>query len=681
MLNRGAKKMATNMIRRIENRLVSHKRLVVYSLLCPTVYASTMGMALAIDGSDMQATKVQDLPTYIVTASRYEEAETDIPLDTSSYTREELEQHGATTVAEAFRYIPGAIVSGFGNHDQSWITGNTEVVLRGVQGGTLVLLNGVPVSFNGVTHLDMIPMNVVDRVEVMKGSGSIMYGSSAYGGVINVITKKQLDNTAFTKVGNNGRFMVGGTIDAGPLGIALQHDESDGMVPSTKGIAGTRMVPNQVGVLQRTPFDTAFGDSKKRMMALTYQINPRLSALYLHTQKKYFTEYVKDVDNSQGIQHFNYDDREDFAILNYNHKDWEGKAYYQKRSIRNPDYYFANPTVMEWERSKQHVYGADVSHKWMAENDKFILGASVRRETYEDVNQKYASFGNALSALRPVAHFGQYTLTDYALYGQWQHYYGSRWETILSGRAEKVKGDKTSITEVLPQFQVLYRLNNTATVYGNVGKTFRMPTFRNLYYSSGALLANPNLEPESGWNYELGYKHIARDKEFRAALFYTKLNNQIANRTVAGRTQAYNASKYKNHGIDISYQQNLKNGWYYRVGGILNKPQRKDNATSPWKDVLGKYQVSAMIGYKADKFDVSMQTVYYGGRVYYGTQDKKDAMWQTSIHGKYKVNSQLNLTLDVNNLFNREDITNSDNGTIDYLVGRRSFILGANYKF
>ena len=619
--------------------------------------------------------------TVIVTAGRYTETEQSVPLDTIAYTEEQLEATGAANVAEALRFMPGIITSGMGNHDQSWITSSNEVMLRGVQGGTLVLLNGVPVNFNGIAHLDMIPLSAIERVETVKGSGSIMYGSSAYGGVVNVITKKSFDNTVHAKVGSNGRYLLGGTIDAGPVGIILQQDRSHGMLPSTKGVAGTRRVPDASGAIQVTSFDTAFGKSRKNMFGMTYEISSELSALYLHTQKKYSTEYVRDDDNSRAIQHFDYDDREDFLMLNYTKDGWDADAYYQKRSIRNPDYYIVNPGVREWERSRQNVYGFDVSKKWRGTANDFTAGASVRHETYENTNRKFTSFGLATSGVNAVANFGPYDLNDYAAYGQWRHYFNDRLESVVSIRAEKISGDNTSISKILPQYQLLYRLDRHSSLYVNAGKTFRMPTFRNLYYSSGALLANPDLEPESGWNYEVGYKHLGKATELRIALFKLNLDNQIATRSVNGRTQAYNAAAYRNVGLDISYMKTFDNGRYYRVGGIIHKPERKDTPTAQWKDVLGRYQLSATVGYRSSKWDVAVSTIYFGKRVYYSTQRAKDAMWQTNIHSAYRVNDSLELTFDINNLFDRDDITNSDNGNIDYLVGERALIVGANYTF
>ena len=82
-----------------------------------------------------------------------------------------------------------------GPDGQTWITGNAGVNLRGIENGTLVLIDGVPASFNNVSHLDMMSLDAVERVEVVKGGGSVLYGSEAFGGTINVITKERYKTT------------------------------------------------------------------------------------------------------------------------------------------------------------------------------------------------------------------------------------------------------------------------------------------------------------------------------------------------------------------------------------------------------------------------------------------------------------------------------------------------------
>lgn len=80
-------------------------------------------------------------------------------------------------------------------------------------------------------------------------------------------------------------------------------------------------------------------------------------------------------------------------------------------------------------------------------------------------------------------------------------------------------GEGTRESAFLPQVQVLSKLNTISSVYASAGKAFKMPTFRNLHYKSSMIVDNPNLKPESGWNYEIGYKYEQASERLNVALF------------------------------------------------------------------------------------------------------------------------------------------------------------------
>lgn len=140
-----------------------------------------------------------------VTALGYEKSNLDTPVDTVVYTGEQLKETGAGDVANALKYKGGVYFTNMGPHDQNWITGSSQINLRGIDGGTLVLINGVPASFNNVNHLDMLNLDEVERVEIVKGGGAVLYGSEALGGVVNIITKDQMKNSLRVAAGRIGR--------------------------------------------------------------------------------------------------------------------------------------------------------------------------------------------------------------------------------------------------------------------------------------------------------------------------------------------------------------------------------------------------------------------------------------------------------------------------------------------
>lgn len=630
-----------------------------------------LGLSILATGNaaaQTEALQEYSLPGMNVTALGYEKSNLETPADVTVYSGEELKKTGASDVANALKYTAGVYFTQMGPHDQSWITGNSTLSLRGVKGGTLVLINGVPASFNNASHLDMMNLDTVEKVEVVKGGGAVLYGSEAYGGVINVITKDSYKNSVHVAVGNKGQRDYSANIGAGKLGVSFGRNEmgETGILSekiNTKNVFGTNI-----------PYYMGYGDSKKDHIGVSYKFDDNLQFNYMFNKKKYTIDYLSA--NEENVQHFMYDDREHFAQMHFDDKKGlEATAYYNERSIRNPDYWAVTPNVLEWERSNHKHYGADVKKVWENEDDKILVGINTKRELYINENQK---FKYPTNNLKDYAYFGTFALNGYSLYGQYDRKLSDATNLVLSMREDLVRSDAGNYDAFLPQLQVLTKLDSENSLYANAGRSFRMPTFRQLYYSSGMIASNPDLKPEYGWNYEAGYKHDNGKEQFKAAVFHIDLDDQITSRKVNGLSQSYNAAKYKNTGIELSYTNQLDENLTWTVGGIYSKPQNKTTNTAPWKDVLGKYQVMTSIDYQYDKTNASLNLSYMGGRVNNNKQTDVKPILLSNLHVGHEVFANATLTLDINNIFNRRDLTDPDG--LYYTQGR-TFLVGLNYNF
>lgn len=639
------------------------KRMIPLNLL--------LGLSILATGNaaaQTEALQEYSLPGMNVTALGYEKSNLETPADVTVYSGEELKKTGANDVANALKYKAGVYFTQMGPHDQSWITGNSTLSLRGVKGGTLVLINGVPASFNNASHLDMMNLDTVEKVEVVKGGGAVLYGSEAYGGVINVITKDSYKNSVHVAVGNKGQRDYSANIGAGKLGVSFGRNEM-----GETGILSEKI--NTKNVFETNiPYYMGYGDSKKDHIGVSYKFDDNLQFNYMFNKKKYTIDYLSA--NEEIVQHFMYDDREHFAQMHFDDKKGlEATAYYNERSIRNPDYWAVTPNVLEWERSNHKHYGADVKKVWENEDDKILVGINTKRELYINENQK---FKYPTNNLKDYACFGTFALNGYSLYGQYDRKLSDATNLVLSMREDLVRSDAGNYDAFLPQLQVLTKLDSENSLYANAGRSFRMPTFRQLYYFSGMIASNPDLKPEYGWNYEAGYKHDNGKEQFKAAVFHIDLDDQITSRKVNGLSQSYNAAKYKNTGIELSYTNQLDENLTWTVGGIYSKPQNKTTNTAPWKDVLGKYQVMTSIDYQHDKTNASLNLSYMGGRVNNSKQTDVKPILLSNLHVGHEVFANATLTLDINNIFNRRDLTDPDG--LYYTQGR-TFLVGLNYNF
>lgn len=613
-----------------------------------------------------------------VTAQGYEKPTLDTPADTVVYTAEELKKTGARDVISALKFKNGVHFTNMGPDGQTWITGNAGVNLRGVENGTLILIDGVPASFNNVGHLDMMSLDAVERVEIVKGGGAVLYGSEAFGGVVNVITKQTYKNSAHVAAGDRGQRDYAATIDLGRVGIAVSR--------SYYGKTGN--LTNAMGNLKingtQTPYMVGFGKSRKDHVNLTYKINDEMRLSYMYSGKNHSIHYNDAAGNL--LKYFKYDDDEHFANFGYqDKKGWSGSAYYNFRSISNPDWFIVNPSTVEWEKSHHRQYGAEVKKIWKDDVSTTLVGISAKRQTYVNQNQKYRKYSESDSTLKPYAKFGGYGMNEYSLVASYDRDLSPVTAAIVSMRQDWVKSSAGDYDAFLPQLQVTTRLSRDSAVYASVGKFFRMPNFRNLYYASAVMVPNPNLKPESGWNYEVGYKYDGKGRRFTATVFHTDVCDQIVGvKGSDGRSYQTNAASYQNTGLEVSYAQDVDAHVTFNTGFTVGNPERKYKDGQPFVRALGRYQLTAGVNYENRDLSAALSLSYWGDRGYNSTSNERvrfmpisGNLLASNLHVAYRFTPDLTGTFDVDNLFNRRDYTNSGNY---YTVGR-SFLIGMNYAF
>ncbi|MCP1316060.1 TonB-dependent receptor plug domain-containing protein, partial [Halomonas sp. 707D7] len=158
-------------------------------------------VALAAAAGTVQAQQSTQLDNMVVTAAGYEQTLNSAPASISVVTREELEQKQFSNIAEAIADVPGVdIRAGTGK------TGGYDISIRGMPSAyTLILIDGrrqnasgdvTPNGFGETATSFMPPLSAIERIEVIRGPMSTLYGSDAMGGVINIITRRVSDEWA-----------------------------------------------------------------------------------------------------------------------------------------------------------------------------------------------------------------------------------------------------------------------------------------------------------------------------------------------------------------------------------------------------------------------------------------------------------------------------------------------------
>lgn len=203
------------------------------ALLC----AGAMGHAFADTAPEAAAS--QKMEEMVVTATKTAKDTSDAPATVSVVTSKEIEEMNVHSVDESLKYLPGVYANRPGGHEPSVM--GTNVVLRGIPNysRTLVLVDGQTLNdpYIGAVTWESVPAETVERIEVVPGPFSSLYGGSAMGGVINILTKSPTKREFSLKGGyGSNDFMSGSLVYQDRLGESLgvvfdyAYKQSDGYV-------------------------------------------------------------------------------------------------------------------------------------------------------------------------------------------------------------------------------------------------------------------------------------------------------------------------------------------------------------------------------------------------------------------------------------------------------------------
>ena len=173
------------------------------TLASALVQALGAGVTLSLIATGALAQQAQRVEKIEVTGSNIKRVDTETAAPVQIITREEIERTGKTTITELLRSLPANLTGGLNDltGSNSFSSGASSISLRGLGStGTLVLLNGRRIAPYGladpnfgqsaIVNLDQFPLDVVDRVEILKDGASAIYGSEAVAGVVNIILRK-----------------------------------------------------------------------------------------------------------------------------------------------------------------------------------------------------------------------------------------------------------------------------------------------------------------------------------------------------------------------------------------------------------------------------------------------------------------------------------------------------------
>lgn len=144
----------------------------------------------SIGGYIVAAEDVYELNPVVVTAERTEKKNLEIPAAVQVITAKEIKEQGYTSVADALGHTVDVGAYSYTSDGDDLGGSQSRFYIRGFDKGTSVLVNGAPINIMNYSSTSGVPIDAVEKIEVIKGPSSVLYGAEAMGGVVNIITKK-----------------------------------------------------------------------------------------------------------------------------------------------------------------------------------------------------------------------------------------------------------------------------------------------------------------------------------------------------------------------------------------------------------------------------------------------------------------------------------------------------------
>lgn len=619
----------------------------------------------------------ENLGEVVVTATRSEKREMDVPAAMTVVTAEDIHASGAQNAAEALARTDGFVYAAFGQNGAAMGTMANDATIRGVDNGTLVLVNGNPISWRGKYDLSAIPAATIDRIEVVKGAGSVLYGSEAMAGVINIITKKGASNQVTAGIGNSGQHHYG--VNVGDDRLAVNYDFSQ-----WKHGVDVSKTETTFGETK-----TVLRDVKKQSAGISYAITDHLDFLYqyLNTEATYNRLVTESSAAAPVGALFNgrkYTTDRHITQLNYKDKLWKASLYFNSGTVESegPTNYTSSGRRSSASsnhyntREKNITYGLDAQRRWkLAGADTLIAGASLQREQFD----RLTAFST------PANKAAQYARNNWAVFSQYEHGFDAKNTMTIGARETWTTGaDKDqNYSNFSASGSWLHKMDAENSLYLSVAQSFIMPTFAQMYGTTTTAVPNPSLNPQKGVNYELGWKERHGAHAWKAALFHTDIRDNISATWNSARSSySYINEDFRNTGIELTWDIDDATPFSYHWGVTWQNPEAKSTKKGYWDRKYGRIQLTGGVRYHQAKWTSDLSASFLGARVQTPSGDHSfdsKPYLLTKWNTMYAPDAQNEFSLAITNVLDRHDVISHSSST--YYSAPISYLFNYTYKF
>jgi len=573
-------------------------------------------LVLCISLHSFSQEKTQELDSIVINSTRIS-----LPFKKNSrtiniITAKDIKNSAATNVADLLQQVTGVDVRRRGTGG-----GQSDLYIRG--GGfdqTLLLIDGIKMDDAQTGHHTMnaaLPIEVIERIEIIKGPAARIFGQNAFTGAINIVTKKRLNNKVSINVEAGSFGQLNGSVTLG------KETENSSIIAHVGALTSDGYRNNSDYNNQNYFLKGIFNKKKQPIEVIAAFFDKKFGAENFYTTNVTFNEYEETQNSLLGVS----------TTFKSNKFNVTPRIYWR----RGQDMFLLRRDDPEFYRNFHITNKIGVETNASYTSDIGITGFGV------DFSRFSLQSNNLGERVR--------TMVNFFL----EHRFKLGSFDITPGIAATYFSDFKF--NAFPGLDIGVQISDKVRLYGNVGYTFRAPTFTDLYYSDPATSGNPNLEPEKAFAQEIGLKYS--DDKFSGSLAIFNRDSEdlidyVRQNTSVNIFTAANIAEVSTQGIEFesaynfkmnNYNQTITFGYTYLNDDILD--QNKD---------LSRYSLNTLKHQLITRFtsqlfkNVRQNIIYKHAERTVGTSYN---VWDASLIVDF---NKFTFSLTANNIFNAEYI-------------------------
>ena len=653
------------------------------------------------------------LAPVVVSATRSERTLTDQPMSVTVVDKTEIEQVPAQSLDDVLRTVPGINLPLTASY-QVHPTANF-ISMRGLGGGhhivrALVMLDGIPINdpFFGYVQWNRVPMENIERVEVVRGAGASLWGNYAMGGVINIVTRKPSTSVKASVGASGGGGSYGTYRGDGFADVVLSDSVSMRANFDAWGTAGFNQIQPAYGpIYVPTSFNALNGQASVYInpdpsLTANLRVNVHSNNQVLMIPVQTNNQQIYDLAGSLTKKFGDYDltvtaFHEQSRFLTNNAATpfgfQTGQAAYLQNQHTTP--VFSTGGSLQLTTRVNDVIrlisvGADF--QWISGTDSALIFNQAGALT-----QQYSGGGKQ-------QFIGAFAQVDVSPVKDFQVLMSGRLQTFLNydgydgapGGAGLVSS--TAATSFDPRLSMQWNVTPNVSVRGAGYTAFRAPTLDNLYRSfsvpAGIFLPNAQLTPEKLWGFEAGFDMNWGPVTGQFTAYYQQVSNLITTRNlgfaqlppgVCFGTQQINAGKAVVQGIEAQLGWQIAPGWkadvnYTTVSSKIVENQYDPLSIGRQQAGIPTQQAAATLSYSDPRGWRAMARFRWIGQSW-GDNDNTlplNSFTVTDLSAGYNFQGKAEVFVNVQNLFNQYYI--ADNSGLNPPLQGTPFSIFAGLK-